>query len=901
MKPLVLAALTALGCVSASGADAQPRTAVAGATAPSPREIVALADGWRFKQDNGLQGAEQPAFSDADWERVSVPHTWNRVGHYVPTSADRVNTPETINKTQGVGWYRLTFTPPSSFRGKRAWLQFDAASRKAEVWLNGVRLGEHSGGFSAFRLDATAALKAGQANLLVVKTDNTHPALRKPTADILPLTGDFFVHGGLYRPVSLIATDAAHLEMLDHGGPGVYAATRSIADGRAQVSVRAKVRNDGRSAAPITVTARLVDAEGRVVAERSRPVSLPGGEGATVEHELTIEKARLWQGVEDPYLYHLVVELQGRGGQVLDRLDQAFGVRQMRFDPATGFFLNGKPLRLKGVGLHQDLEGKGWAQSAADIEADVALIREMGANSIRLTHYQHGRTVHDLADRYGLILWDEIPLVTLWTVARGQMEATAGLRANARRQLQELIRQNYNHPSVAVWGIANEVDFGASLPGFLTGDQGEPADPRPLLRELNALAKAEDPMRPTVQANCCEGRLFAGDVEIPIVAPETDLSGVNRYFGWYYGDVDDLGPHLDATRRKRPAQPLAVTEYGAGGAVTMHTDDPRGGPPDSRGRNQPEEYMSYVHEHAWGTLQSKPYLWGAWLWNSFDFATTVRREGDANDINTKGLVTYDRKIKKDAFFFYKANWSEAPTLHINGRRYVDRAYRVTNVRIYSNAASTELSLNGRSLGAKTNCPQMTCVWEAVKLDLGDNVLVAAARFPGGDQQDRVVWRVAPDAAQAIRIDSGALIAAPAGAVRFGSDAFFEGGKPGTVNKAADYGKAKETKAIADAAHPEVAATYRSGDFRYRVPLDNGRYEVTLTFVEPGAKAGERQFDVFAGGQRKLDRLDVAAAAGAPLTAVVRSFPARVSDGVLDLEFRGRVGEAVVSSVEITRR
>lgn len=902
MKPLLMAA-TAAAVVFAGpfSGEARAQTLSASAVAHSPRQTMALTGGWRFKQDNTLTNVETSGFSDAAWETVGVPHTWNRVGYYIPDPGSHVNTSDKINKTQGVGWYRLTFTAPSTFRGKRAWLQFDAASRMAEVWLNGVRLGQHAGGFSRFRLDATAALKPGEPNLLVVKTDNSVPSRGKPTADILPLAGDFFVYGGLYRPVSLIATDPVHLEMLDYGSPGVYAATQSIEDGQARVSVRAKVRNDGRTAASLVVAARLVDAEGRVVAERSGPVSLKGGQGSSVEHELAIEKARLWQGVEDPYLYRLVVEVRARDGRVLDQVDQAFGVRQMRFDPEKGFFLNGKPLRLKGVGLHQDVEGKGWAQSAADIEADIAVIREMGANSIRLTHYQHDTTVHELADRYGLILWDEIPLVTLWTLTPGQTEATPGLLANARQQLQELIRQNYNHPSVAVWGIANEVDFGASLPGFLTGDLGVPPDPLPLLRELNALAKAEDPTRPTTQANCCEGRLFAGDVEVPIVAPATDLSGVNRYFGWYFGGVDDLGPHLDAIRQKRPAQPLAVTEYGAGGAVTMHTDDPLGGRPDSRGRNQPEEYMSYVHEQAWAALQGKPYLWGTWLWNSFDFATTVRREGDSNDINTKGLVTYDRKVKKDAFFFYKANWTQSPTVHVNGRRYVDRAYRFTDVRVYSNAGATELSLNGRSLGKQSNCPQMTCVWRGVKLDAGENVLAASGQFAGGEVRDRIVWKVSPETMRNIRIDSGALVAPQTAPVRFGSDAFFVGGEAATVNKAADYGKAAERKALVGAANPEVAATYRTGDFRYRVPLENGRYEVTLTFVEPGAKPGERQFDVLANGARKLDRLDVAAAAGAPLTALVRRFPVKVADGVLDVEFRPRLGKAIVSSVEISRQ
>ncbi|MDP3674293.1 MAG: glycoside hydrolase family 2 TIM barrel-domain containing protein [Novosphingobium sp.] len=859
---------------------------------------MVLSEGWRFKQDKTLTGVEQPTFSDASWDRVNVPHTWNRVGYYIPDPASHVNTAETINKAQGPGWYRLTFTPPARFRNRRAWLEFDAASRTAEVWLNGVRLGQHAGGFSRFRLDATAALRPGQPNVLVVKTDNTQPAPGSPTTDVLPLAGDFFVHGGLYRPVKLLATAPVHLDMLDHGSSGVYAATRSIDGGRATIAVRAKLRNDGRGTSPASLVTRLLDASGQAVAERSSRVSLKPGAGTTVEQDLAVPQARLWQGIEDPYLYQLAVEVRDRTGAVLDRVEQPFGIRQMRIDPERGFFLNGKPYRLKGVGLHQDLEGKGWAMTEADIAADVAVIRELGANSVRLTHYQHGPTVHELADRYGLILWDEIPLVSVWTLGRGQMEASPGLKANARQQLQELIRQNYNHPSVAVWGIANEVDFGASLPAFLTGNQGTP-DPLPLLRELNALAKAEDLTRPTTQANCCEGRLFAGNVDVPIVARAADLSGLNRYFGWYYGKDSDLGPHLDGIRQLRPAQPLAVTEYGGGGATTIHTDDPRGGPPDSRGRAQPEEYQSYNHEQTWRILESKPYLWGTWLWNSFDFATTVRSEGDAQDINTKGLLTYDRKIRKDAFFFYKANWSAEPTLHVTGRRYVDRAYRVTDVKVYSNAAGTELTLNGRSLGSQANCPQMTCVWPAVTLDGGENVLIAKGRFAGGEQQDRIVWHVAPEATRAIRIDSGALVAAPA-SVRFGSDAFFEGGEAATLDRPADYGKPKQETVITGAAERGVAVTFRTGNSRYRIPLDPGRYDVKLTFVEPSAKPGERVFDVLANGRPVLQGLDVAAAAGAPLTALVRSFPMRVGSGSLDLEFRGRVGKALVSSVEVVR-
>lgn len=885
---LVTAALIAPALVSpASAAPA----AAARQEAAEARTVVQLADGWRFRQDNTLTGAEAPGFDDAAWQQVAVPHTWNRVGHYIPDPQTHLNTPANIDKTQGVGWYRLSFTPGTEFARKRAWLEFDAVSRVAEVWLNGVKLGGHAGGFSRFRLDATAALRPGTANVLVVKADNSAPAGEKAT---LPLAGDFFVHGGLYRPARLIATDDVHVDMLDHGGPGVYASTSSIANGTATVTVRALLRNDRKGPARSVAVVKLVDAAGRTVAEKSASVLLPAGRTTTLEQNLIVPDAHLWNGVADPYLYRLVVEVQA--GKARDRVDQAFGIREIRIDPDKGFFLNGKPYQLRGVGIHQDLEGKGWAMSEADFAADVAMIRELGANSLRLTHYQWGPAIHELADRTGLILWDEIPLVTLFAQGKG---GRSYVRENALQQMRELIRQNYNHPSVAVWGIANEVDFGSSMPSFL-GDAGD-SSPLPLLRELDALAKAEDPIRPTTQANCCEGRLFAANVATPIVAPEADLSGVNRYFGWYYGAPGDLGPHLDALRVKRPGQPLSVSEYGAGGSLTIHTDDPRGGLPDSRGRRQPEEYMSYIHEDAWPTLAGKSYLWGTWLWNSVDFATTVRREGDANDINTKGLVTYDRKTRKDAFYYYKANWNPAPTVHINGRRYVDRAYRVNDLRVYSNAPQTELMLNGRSLGTKADCAFKVCVWPGVKLDIGENVIVATGRFASGEQQDRVILQAAPRTATEVRIDSGALVAGSGGGVvRFGSDTFFTGGKPASVAQAAQYGKAEVARTIAGAAHSEVATTFREGAFRYRIPLADGRYTVTLTFMEPKAKPGERKFDVLAGGKPVLRDLDVVAAAGAPLTAVTRSFPATVGGGILDLEFKPSVGQAIVSSIEVVK-
>lgn len=860
------------------------------------RTVVELAHGWRFKLDNRLDHAAAAAADDG-WEQVEVPHSWNRVGYYLPNPQQHIHRKEAVDSRQGVGWYRLAFTPPRQVAGRRLWLEFDAASRVATVWLNGIRLGEHRGGFSRFRFDATAALRPDASNLLVVSTDNRQPAPGSPTAGALPLAGDFFIHGGLYRSVRLVATDTVHVDMLDHGGPGVYAATRSIARGRATIDVRSRLRNDGTVSAPVELVTRLIDRQGRVAAERVRRAEIAPASGMEVDQQLIVTNPHLWQGVADPYLYRLVTEVRSIEDGVCDRLEQQFGIREMRIDPARGFFLNGKPYPLRGVGYHQDREGKGWAIGRADVEQDVALLREMGANSIRLTHYQHGSAIHEIADRVGLILWDEIPLVTLWTYGEDQQPAPE-IRQNARDQLVELIRQNRNHAAVAVWGIANEVDFGNSLTGFLTGYRKSPPDPMPLLAELHALARAEDAGRPTALATCCEGRLFSTGVEVPVTAPAATLGGANRYFGWYYGKPEDLGPHLDALHAERPGQPLSVTEYGAGGALTVHTDNVLGGPVEARGRAQPEEYESWFHERNWAVLSARPYLWGTWLWNSFDFASTVRREGDAQDINTKGLISYDRTVRKDAYYFYKANWTATPTVHVNGRRYVDRAYPVTQVRVYSNAGATELFVNGRSLGIRTQCPQRTCIWDGVRLQPGGNVVRAQGRFGHKRVSDSIEWRLAPEAVNRIRIDSGALVAAPSAAGRFGSDEFFVGGEPATVNTPAGLGRGAQTRAIAGTDDDTLVATYRRGSFRYRVPLANGRYTVVLSFVEPSLVAGERSFDVIAQGFARIRDLDIAGEAHGSLILVKRRIEAPVTDGWLELAFVPRRGEAIVSAIEI---
>jgi beta-galactosidase len=360
----------------------------------------------------------------------------------------------------------------------------------------------------------------GEENKLTVKVDNSKPAPGSSTADVLPLTGDFFVYGGLYRPVSLVFTRKMHLDLMDYGSSGVYAKTTSVVSNGAQVQVRVRVRNDSEQSGAVVLRTLLVDAQSKVAAQQEQSVTVGPANVVESTANVAVPHPHLWQGVEDPFLYRLVVELSDKSSQLGGRVSIPFGIRLVRFDPDKGLFLNGKHVAVHGVGYHQDREGKGWASEPEDAAADEAMMREMGVTGIRLTHYQHGQPIHDLADRDGLALWDEIPLVSQWTLE--SLQPTDGLRENARQQLRELIAQDFNHPSVITWSIGNEIDFGNSIPAFVGNKTGAVPDPLPLLKELNQLAHELDPGRPTTLATCCEGIRYAPNTVVPITASVTD-------------------------------------------------------------------------------------------------------------------------------------------------------------------------------------------------------------------------------------------------------------------------------------------------------------------------------------------------------------------------------------------
>jgi beta-galactosidase len=857
------------------------------AAAQEPRLAAPLDVGWRFSQAADLSGVEAPGFDDARWTRVELPHTWNRIGN---EGSERS---PLSNNFQGIGWYRLHFKAPRATAASRYFLQFDAVGAVADVWLNGRYLGKHAGAFSRFRFDASSSINTSGDNVLVVKADNSRPQPGASTQDVIPLSGDFFVFGGIYRKVSLIVARPVHVDLMDFGGPGLYARAADIGAAGASVQFSGRIANDSKDPRRITVEFAVEDAAGGSVASTLLKTTAAPGPSA-MQTQLHVDRPRLWEGTKSPYLYRSVMTIRSREGAILDRVTQPLGFRSVKFDADRGLSLNGEHLFLKGVSMHQDRPVKGWAISDADQRQDFDLLQDLGANAVRLAHYQHDQYSYDLADARGIVAWAEIPLVN--KVSFDGSAANAGLTANARLQLIELVRQNYNHPAIVVWSLGNEVDLTA------TQVKG-PSRPGVLLRSLNELAKREDPSRATTLADCCEIRIpqhgasqaAPTDPREPIVGI-ADTVGYNRYFGWYTGQFADFGVMLDEAHARHPGLPISISEYGAGAALTQHSDDAEGGPINPHGRPHPEEYQNWYHERSWAMLEPRHYLWGVFIWNLFDFSSDSRQEGDLTDINEKGLVSYDRQTRKDAYYFYRANWNLQPTLHLVGRRYVDRAYAVTDVKAYSNATQAHLFLNGTEIGLAP-CVGGICSWRSVRLSDGANELSATAQINGAAISDSLHWSLT---------HSGAVVNIKAGDIggyvskhgeRFGSDSYFTGGTAHGVSPP-DTAPPDRIAVLADDAR--LYDSYREGEFSYRIPLPNGRYRVQLKFAEPTATApSERVFDVTANDAIALREFDIFKTAGGKLKAVDQSFDAGVDNGTLVLAFKPRRGSALVSALAIT--
>ena len=588
---------------------------------------------------------------------VSLPHTWN-----AKDGQDGGN-----DYWRGVGTYRIDLPDPTD--GKRQFIEFKGANHVATVYCNGRLLGQHKGGFSTFRFDLTAAMRP-TGNVLRVDVSNA-------PSDIYPQTADFTFFGGLYREVSFIETAPAHFDLLKTGTNAVFVTP--------MVSGTTRLDLFPVDAGGCTVSVDLKDASGAVVASASAPA-----EAHTVL-TLSVKAPHLWNGMADPYCYTAEASLL-RGDEVLDTVAVDYGYRSFHVDPNTGFWLNGKNTPLHGVARHQDRLDKGWAISRADHEEDIALIKEVGANTVRLAHYQHDQYFYDLCDHTGFVVWAEIPFISRFIPGQEAHD-------NTLSQMTELVAQNYNHPSIFFWGISNEI---------LIGKDRE--DLRQNLREVNALAKRLDPSRMTTMAQVT---MTPMESEHNII---TDVESYNHYFGWYFGEAADNGPWLDQFHAMYPDRCLGVSEYGAEAILKWHSAYPEN-------HDYTEEYACEYHHDMLKTFAARPYLWATHLWNMFDFAADGRDEGGVQGRNNKGLVTYDRKTKKDAFYLYKAYWTTEPMLHVCGARFVDRAPGERNVTVYTNCPSVTLILNGAEV-ATLEAVDHAAVFKDVPLKDGPNTVSA---------------------------------------------------------------------------------------------------------------------------------------------------------------------------------
>lgn len=568
--------------------------------------------------------------SDDNWEKITLPHTWNNLD-----GQDGGN-----DYYRGKCTYRKTILKKDLPLGEEHYLEINGANLSSVVYLNGEKLKSHDGGYSTYRV----RLKdLRDENILEVTVDNS------PSDRVYPQTADFTFYGGLYRDVRLISLPSSHFSLENLGTPGI----KATPDVKGTLDVEVEVDGDYDS-----ILYTLLDREGKVVTEEN---------SRETKVTLSVSSPHLWNGRKDPYLYYIKAELL-KGEERLDEVGSEIGFRSFRIDPERGFILNGEEYPLRGVSRHQDRKDKGNAISKEDHEEDMALIMEVGANTIRLAHYQHDQYFYHLCDKNGIVVWAEIPYIS--------QHMSQG-RENTISQMKELITQNYNHPSIVVWGLSNEITM------------GNPKDPDMLEnhRILNDLCHTMDKTRLTTSAMLT---VCGIDEEIVHIS---DVVSYNHYFGWYGGEVSMNGPWFDAFHKKYPNKPIGCSEYGCE-ALNWHTSRPMQG-------DYTEEYQAYYHEEMIKQFFSRKYLWATHVWNMFDFGADARAEGGENGQNHKGLVTIDRKYKKDAFYAYKAWLSEEKFIHIASKRYVDRTEDITNVTVYSNLPEITLFLNGEKFETKT--------------------------------------------------------------------------------------------------------------------------------------------------------------------------------------------------------
>lgn len=643
---------------------------VAASAAWAQRTQIQFNNDWQFRFSHQVQ---------KDTRRVDLPHTWN---------LEDALSGQTDYK-RGIGNYEKALFVPPLWKGKRLFLRFEGVNSVANVFINGKHIGEHRGGYAAFVFEITDRVNYGKNNTILVRANNAEQL------DVMPLVGDFNFYGGIYRDVNLLMTNPTCISPLDYASSGVYLVQESVSQKEARISVKVNLSNAAADT-DVELNVQVIDGQ-KLIGRESRKLRLQGNTHTQEEIPLVIKDPHLWDGCADPFLYQVQVSLQ-QDGRMIDNVSQPLGLRSFYTDPDKGFFLNGKHLSLRGVCRHQDRAEVGNALRPQHHEEDVAIMREMGVNAARLAHYPQATYMYDLMDKNGIVTWAEIPFIGPGGYADKGFVDQPSFRENGKTQLIELIRQNYNHPSICFWGLFNELKE--------VGD-----NPVEYIKELNVLAKQEDPTRIITSASN-----QGGDLNFI-----TENIAWNRYDGWYGSTPKTLASFLDQTHQKHPQLRIGISEYGAGASIYHQQDSLTQTNPTSWWH--PENWQTYYHIENWKIIHERPFVWGTFVWNMFDFGAAHRTEGDRPGINDKGLVTFDRKVKKDAFYFYKANWNkQEPMIYLAEKRCVLRTQLEQTFMAFTTAPEAELFVNGKSYGKQQTDNYATATWKGIKLQEGANAI-----------------------------------------------------------------------------------------------------------------------------------------------------------------------------------
>lgn len=793
-------------------------------TALAQRESKTINDSWKFLQGECANAADS-AFNDSTWTSIHLPHTWNTDAYTEK------------NYYQGTGWYRRRISLPQAWKEKQIYLRLDAANKAATIYINGENIGEHAGGYTACTFDLTPHLSFTSPNVLAIRVDNARQ-------DIAPISADFTFFGGIYRDVWLTAVPKQHFNLANHGSDGIFINTPQVSEEKATIQIRGEIMNDSNEKATLELINNVYHPDGSLAQAQKQLIKLKGGEVFAFKNETSpILQPQLWTP-ETPNLYRIETVLRDRKTQaILDRSDHCTGFRWFRFDGNKGFFLNGKPYKLRGICRHQDQKPIGVALTDEMHRRDFQLMKEMGANFIRISHYPQDDALLEMCDKLGMLAWEEIPVIDI-------VPDTPGYAENCERNLREMIRQHYNHPSVIIWGYMNEILL-VTQRKYKTKETLKPVLERTLAlaNRLEKALKEEDATRfSTMAFHRSNAYNTTGISKI------TDIVGWNLYQGWYSGKFNDFDKFLAEQHRNYPTRSMIVSEYGAGSDQRLHSLFPRA-------FDFSIEYQQMYLEHYLPVIENTPYICGGAHWNFINFASALRDEAMPR-INNKGLVYADR-TPKDVYYYYQATWrKDIPVLHIASRDWIYRtgvqqgdAPVMLPMKVYTNLPEVELFIDGKFVG-KQKVQNHTATFE-VPFSSKQPFLFAQGSYKGNRIQDGLNVHFTPiptklntanlhDLELAVNVGSNCFFTSDESHLTWIPDQPYTEGSWGYIG-----GKEQGTQTeITNTTDDPLFQTLRNDIEGYRFDVPKGVYETEFLFTDIFHENAETAYQLGQNGQQE---------------------------------------------------